>query len=409
MRDNEYKNEYDGEFDNLQTAGGGSLRWISMLVMGMVIFGFFSLVFYAYNSSVEVANNDLIPTITAGGDDYKVKPEDAGGMPIENTDIEAYQLMRGAGNTPAEEANQVEKLLPLSERPIVRDMNGSPEVLQGELQKMQNTENNVDEVVTAEQNNQSAQALLPQEQKIPQAVSNDVVLNNAPEEAVQQDNIDMAINEVLQKQAAQAQSPTTLSDIAQNKVVDNVNSETVPLKPIVKTIIAKPNVAEPTVVNKAPVVEKQVVKTMVASPQPIIKKDPPQQIAKLAPAPASVVQAPITKVPAVVLPPKAIMQAPASSSTPVVSSTPATKAVASSTYIQFAAMRSSADAPKVWAELKAKHPELNPYGYYTETVTLPTGSTLYRLRVKGFASRNQALSVCSAVKARGQDCLVSAN
>jgi hypothetical protein len=71
-------------------------------------------------------------------------------------------------------------------------------------------------------------------------------------------------------------------------------------------------------------------------------------------------------------------------------------------------MRSASDAGRVWAELKAKHPELSPYSYYTEPVQVAAGGTLYRLKAKGFASRIQAVNVCNAVKSRGQDCLVSA-
>jgi hypothetical protein len=387
MRDNEYRSEYDGEFDNLQTAGGGSLRWISMLVMAMVIFGFFSLVFYAYNSSVEVANNELIPTITADGDDYKVKPEDAGGMPIENTDIEAYQLMRGAPN-PTEEANQVEKLLPLAERPIVRDLNGTPEVLQGELQKMQNTENNVDAVTTEAQNSQmqaSAPALLPTEQKIPQAVTNQAIVNENAAMTSSEDNIDLAINDVLQKQAAQTAAPSALQDMSN---VEQTNNQPVPLKPVIKTITAQPTIAtQPAPKQIAPIVKQEAALPVV---QEIAKLQPVQP----KPAPAVVAS------PKVPPQPKPIAQAPQIK--------PQT-GVSAGTYVQFAAMRSQADAPKVWASLQAKNPELGGYSYYTEAVTLPTGATLYRLRAKGFASRAQALNVCASVKARGQDCLVSAN
>jgi hypothetical protein len=43
------KNEYDAEFEQLETTGNGGMRWVSLLVIAMVVFGFFWLILYAYD------------------------------------------------------------------------------------------------------------------------------------------------------------------------------------------------------------------------------------------------------------------------------------------------------------------------------------------------------------------------
>ena len=58
--------------------------------------------------------------------------------------------------------------------------------------------------------------------------------------------------------------------------------------------------------------------------------------------------------------------------------------------------------------LFAKYPEiLKGYAYEVVEATVPDKGTFYRLRVKSFATREEAQSICKALKEKGQDCLVS--
>jgi hypothetical protein len=229
----------------------------------------------------------------------------------------------------ANDVDQVERLLPLAERPIIRNIPQD----NNELQPIENAQNNVDAITKTDPN---------QPKIIPQAVVTDEVVSEQLAEPV--DDVDSVINEVIGKQAAQIEAPSAVEKMQENNMV------------------SKPVKAENA--NVAPV--------KVAQPKP---------------APA----------------------APKITAPKIVAPAPVAVAKSGGSYIQFAALRSAADAARIWGELKAKHPELIPYAYYTEAVTTATGSTLYRLRAKGFAGRNQALNICNAIKSRGQDCLVSAN
>ena len=324
------KNEYDAEFEQLETTGNGGMRWVSLLVIAMVVFGFFWLILYAYDDETEIRQTEMIGTISPEQESYKIKPEDAGGLAIENKDIESYQLMRKSPDV-ANDVDQVERLLPLAERPIIRNIPQD----NNELQPIENAQNNVDAITKTDPN---------QPKIIPQAVVTDEVVSEQLAEPV--DDVDSVINEVIGKQAAQIEAPSAVEKMQQNNMVSKTeNANVAPVKE-----------AQPKLVPTAP----KITAPKIVAPKPMV-------------------------------------------------ATPVIVAKSGGSYIQFAALRSAADAARIWGELKAKHPELIPYAYYTEAVTTATGSTLYRLRAKGFASRNQALNICNAIKSRGQDCLVSAN
>ncbi len=351
------KNEYDVDFENLSGSSNGSLRWISLLVMAMVVFGFFWLMLYAYDNDAKSPQSEMIANISPENESYKVKPDDAGGMTIENKDIEAYQLMRKSPNV-ANEVEQVERLLPLAERPIVRDIPANEAAILGDA-------------TTA---------------KIPQAVASDELLNNdatgVDATGVDATGVDEVINDVLNKQAAQVQAPSAMEQM--NNAVAPLIAAPQPQQMAEKEVVKE--IAQPIPVPKIITVTPKIatapkIMPKIVAPKPVVIAPPAAApvIAKIAPAPT---------------------YSPAK---------PAATTNNAETYIQFAALRTATDAPRVWGELKAKHPELAAYSYYTESVTTATGATLHRLRAKGFADRNQALSICSTLKARGQDCLVSGN
>ncbi len=407
------KNEYDAEFENMSNVSNGSLRWISLLVMAMVVFGFFWLMLYAYDNDAKTGNSEMISSISPENESYKIKPDEAGGMAIENKDIEAYQLMRNAPNV-ANEVEQVEKLLPLAERPIIRNIPANETAILGDVIAKNNVAGS-----------------------IPQAV----VTNNIVNDNLNGDNVDSVINEVISKQAGQIQAPSAVAQmngaVAQmNGGVAQMNSSSLPNNglqtnaPIQQNQITN-DMTETPATAQSQTISAPVEKIVTAPTPKVIKVAPPKittpKIVEkiIAPTilPAKVISTVTTpKIASIATTPSApIIASPvysptasnAITSSPVIASPIASNAAipsnGGSSYIQFAALRTAADAPRVWGELKAKHPELGAYSYYTETVTTANGGTLHRLRAKGFANRNQALTICSAVKNRGQDCLVSAN
>jgi hypothetical protein len=109
------RNDYDAEEEvTLEELEQSSMRWMSMLVF-LVVFGFFALAWYAYQTSQERSAGQEEIIIAAEDGPYKVKPEDPGGMEIPHQDMTIYDTI---GEPPKEKT--VEQLLPQAEEPLVR-------------------------------------------------------------------------------------------------------------------------------------------------------------------------------------------------------------------------------------------------------------------------------------------------
>lgn len=118
-------NEYDAEDEkNLEELEGPGLRWMSVVVVCLVVVGFFSLAWYAYHTSQQPLSSEDAETITADDSPYKEKPSQPGGMEIEHQDATVYDMI--ADPSKKEEA-KVEQLLPEAEEPMVtRDTTAVP-------------------------------------------------------------------------------------------------------------------------------------------------------------------------------------------------------------------------------------------------------------------------------------------
>jgi cell division septation protein DedD len=98
--------------------------------------------------------------------------------------------------------------------------------------------------------------------------------------------------------------------------------------------------------------------------------------------------------------------------TPVERPAPKPRPVAagSSNYVvQVASLRSQADADRLWDKLSGNMDDLISTSYFADVkrVDLDTKGIYYRLRISGLADKNSASSLCSQLKARGQDCIVT--
>lgn len=118
-------NEYDAEDDrNLENLEGPGLRWMSIVVVILVVIGFFSLAWYAYHTSQQPLASGESETIQADGEPYKEKPQQPGGMEIEHQDATVYDMISEDGDKKEE---KVEQLLPEAEEPMVtRDAEEKP-------------------------------------------------------------------------------------------------------------------------------------------------------------------------------------------------------------------------------------------------------------------------------------------
>lgn len=73
--------------------------------------------------------------------------------------------------------------------------------------------------------------------------------------------------------------------------------------------------------------------------------------------------------------------------------------------LQFAAVKSDAEARALWAKLQAKNPELSGYTLRVERADLADKGIFYRVKVAGL-SDSSAQSLCGKIKARGGSCMV---
>jgi len=85
------------------------------------------------------------------------------------------------------------------------------------------------------------------------------------------------------------------------------------------------------------------------------------------------------------------------------------RAAASRFQIQLGAFASPSITRRQWARAAAAHPELLRDRALVVQPVRSGGATLYRLRVGPFSTRAEANSICQALRARGQDCLVARN
>ena len=76
--------------------------------------------------------------------------------------------------------------------------------------------------------------------------------------------------------------------------------------------------------------------------------------------------------------------------------------------VQILSSKDKKAVENAWKKLLAKNADiLSGFNHEIVSAEVPNKGTFYRLRIKGFASRDMAQKLCSSLKARGQDCLVT--
>ena len=368
------KNDYDAEYEadtlNYGSSGNGGLRWMSMLVMALVVFGFFSLVWYAYNASMTEQQQQAVAVIAPENQEYKVKPENAGGMPIDNKDIEAYQLMRRQPSA-QEEASKVERLLPETDSPALSAQAPvNDPVRAGEVATITNAEAGI------------ASHPKPETRET-------LALGGATTSTLQGEITPSAAPTTQAPTSATAVSPTAPSaEITPARPVETKPAATVAPAPASTTAAQIPTAAAIPEAAPAEVpvsVVKQPVHTVPA--KPIVQKPKPAVTVK-----SEAIKHPSPKVAAVK--PKTV--------------TAAVPAGSAKAYVQLGALRSAADVEALWTKLHGANKDvLGAATHSVEPVSVAGTGTLYRLRARGFASREAAVTACSGLKGRGLTCIVS--
>ena len=144
---------------------------------------------------------------------------------------------------------------------------------------------------------------------------------------------------------------------------------------------------------------------------PAVRQTPPPAAVRPAPAPTSA-NAPLSLAPenAPLPPPGTSTRASAPAPTRVASA-PAPAASSNGNYlVQVSSQRSEADAQAAFRSVKSKHSGvLGEYQPVIRRADLAGKGTYYRAMVGPFSTRDQAIQLCSSLKASGGDCVVQSN
>ncbi len=131
--------------------------------------------------------------------------------------------------------------------------------------------------------------------------------------------------------------------------------------------------------------------------------DEPVSVAVAAPAPAPAFEAPLIKAPEG---PAKSDEAKAPVKLALADTKPAAARSVSGTHlVQLGAFSSAGNAKDAWAKLVAKHGVLKGFDSASSSVTV-NGKKLVRLAAMGFGNKASADAACSAIKAKGGDCIV---
>lgn len=342
------RNDYDapeGEtFDEIYQSDG--LRWMSIVVVLLVVLGFFSLAWYAYRTNTTAGGEEGEILIVEGDTlPYKQRPENPGGMQFPNQDKEVYNKLVAEDEKATH--NTVERLLPPPEEPVTRP---------------QPTE----------------EAAADEEEKKPTSWINSK-LHQEPKEEMEEK---LEVVEAPAQQAAPQEAKKT--EDAAPEVREQRKAEVTPQQKI------------PAYVPPKPVVKPWMP---VEKTQEAVKEDVTEAPAK-APAAADPIVAQAEKF-------VQEKQVKTPVSPPSAPAAPAAAPAAGNVEVQLAALRSKAEAESLWQKLLARHRDLlSGKSHRIVTAEIAGKGTFYRLRV-GTSSPAAATSLCASLTQRNQACILA--
>lgn len=338
--------EDDGDYDS------DGLRWMSVVVVLLVVFGFISLAWYAYRSGVTSTADGDVPTLEAEAGPLKVAPTNPGGMDFPNQDKTVYETM-----AKSETGAKTEHLMEAPEEPIL----------------------NVVPVTNAKPDKETETYRKPTT-PAPQSSRED---DEEHEEKVVDDMPSSITEEPEIKQQDEAKQATPANVPATSNTVEETKNSTA-------NVDNKADDKKATVVATTTKEEAEPLATSPQQPAPPIVND--ISAAAKAARDAEKAKSGIKDV-----------QKPEATA----SKTPTEPvSTGSGAGVQLAASKSSADAEKLWGKLAAKYPDLlGKQSHAIVTAEVPDKGTFYRIRATGLTIE-AAKALCQKLKGRGQDCMV---
>ncbi|MBY0354236.1 MAG: SPOR domain-containing protein [Rickettsiales bacterium] len=357
------KNDYDADDDiPLDELEGAGLRWMSVVVVLLVVGGFFALAWYAYHSN---SANDvhLEDVVKAEAQPVKEKPADPGGMVTPYQDMSVYNVISKQKNGTNK---QVEQLLPDPEEPMASREEPAPAVRPN---------------ATASRHSDDMKVWLKDEGEVdPLAKEPPAKVKLLPAPVTP-----ATVPEVQNAEPAFADVPESSEKTQANQFMASPAEKIVTAETTSKPETSLPPIAQVTPVPLMPKIVPEVAPQVVKTPvTPAVK---PVAVKKTAPAPSSLKETPKIEAPK-----------PETAKTE-------TSQQSGSMQAQIAALKTPAEATATWNLLKKKHADLLAgKQYLIVKADLPQG-TFYRLRLSGLTAAS-AKQLCASLMARKQSCLV---
>ncbi|MEZ5647694.1 MAG: SPOR domain-containing protein [Alphaproteobacteria bacterium] len=391
LRRDEYDLEPLDDFDDLDDTEGGSARsrrapWlvpVTVLVAVIVVAGGGAFALKSFMKPSSRSADGAPPIVRADETPTKTKPQEPGGMQIDNQDKTIYsQIGNGdAALVPPSAQTSGTGTLPAPEAPLPRPV--APEVATTAPPAL---------AMSAPTSPAPGEAPLPSAAPTTPVQVAPVDNGAAPTAAGSMPTETVAVPTLPGTTTAPSPSPTA-SDPAATPLPQGTTKEPVPSA---ASTIPIPPAPQPGGSGRT------------LSP-PTMASLPPAGSAPLPPTIGSTGGNPpsASSAVAVAAPPSTPAPKPAATktSTPVVTSAPT--GGAGNTRIQIGAFSSEKEAQQFWTVRRAKYPDL--LGNLTlrlERVDSGPKAGWIRVQGTGLASRDAAQSVCSSLKAKGQDCLV---
>ncbi len=371
------KNDYDapeGEaFDEIYQSDG--LRWMSVVVLLLVVFGFFSLAWYAYRTNTQPAEeNGEVLVVEAEDTPYKERPDDPGGMKFPHQDKEVYNRLVTGEPQPE---GAVERLLPAPEEPLTERKTAQTEADAGAAPDAwinQKLHPGGDKVEILKDDSAEAPAEKPDE--TPAADAKPLAEKPAEEKPT------VVAEEKKEEESETNEAPRSEKDEQRSKEVKAQQEipAYVPPKPVVKPWMPVNNTAPDVVEKKAEEVKAETtvaVDPIVAQAEKFVQEKE-QKVAAVKEVTPTSPQPPVTA--------------------PVVTG---------GVEVQLAALRSQAEAQSTWQRLSVKHGDvLAGKAHRIVAADIPGKGMYYRLRV-GAGSAAAAKSLCATLSGRNQPCMVT--
>ncbi len=345
------KNDYDAPDDDLSGDyyESDGLRWISIVVVILVIFGFFSLAWYAYRTNKENAEPGQEMLVTAEDGPMREKPTDPGGLKIEHQDKEVYN--RIIAKNGSEQPDEVETLLPEPEEPVVQ-------------KSVKSDESGIQTWINGKLHNEGEQQ--PEKPAVAELAKNEVAEEpaaDAPESPDAEDKAAVTKEKTTEKAEKEPAETTDEKpvEVTEAKVV----TEAKPTKEAAPAIKEVPKPEEKIAAKPVPVTPKESVKPAAAAADPIVSAA--EGYAKPAVTPAK---------------------------------------TSGSYQAQIASLPTRAAAEETLARLRSKHSDvLGGKTFAIVSADIPGKGTYYRIRITGISDKSSLTQICSALKNRGQDCI----